>query len=202
VSYDPQVISPDQIEKIIEGLDYHIRKPVREENKKVTKKADIANLVATLAIIITLVMLFSRFGGFTIFNKFPVAKEGTGYAMLFIIGLLTSVHCVAMCGGICISQCSPKNTPEGNPGRFAALRPSILYNLGRVISYTVIGGIIGAIGSVVSFSGPMRGIVQIIAGIFMVIMGINMLNLFPWLRRFNPRMPKFIARKINARKRN
>jgi sulfite exporter TauE/SafE len=107
-----------------------------------------------------------------------------------------------MCGGICISQCSSKNTPEGNPGRFAALRPSILYNLGRVISYTVIGGIIGAVGSVVSFSGPMRGIVQIIAGIFMVIMGINMLNLFPWLRRFNPRMPKIFARKINAGKRN
>jgi sulfite exporter TauE/SafE/copper chaperone CopZ len=198
VSYDPGIISYEQIVSLIEELDYHVKRRTQRDSKKV----DIPNLIATAAIIITLIMLISHFGGFNIFNKFPVAKEGTGYAMLLIIGLLTSVHCVAMCGGICISQCAPKNAASGNLGKLATLRPSILYNLGRVISYTVIGGIVGAIGSVVSFSGPMRGIVQILAGIFMVIMGINMLNLFPFLRRFNPRMPKVFAKKINAEKRS
>jgi len=198
LSYDSSLISQGQIEEIIEGLDYHVKKQVQKENKKV----DITNLIATAAIIITLVMLINRFGLFSIFNNFPVAKEGTGYIMLLLIGLLTSVHCVAMCGGICITQCTPKNTVDGNASKRSALRPSILYNLGRVISYTVIGGIVGAIGSVVSFSGPMKGIVQIIAGTFMVIMGLNMLNLFPWLRKLNPRMPKIFARKINAQKRS
>jgi plastocyanin domain-containing protein len=46
----------------------------------------------------------------------------------------------------------------------------------------------------------MQGIVQIIAGIFMVIMGINMLGIFPWLRRFNLAMPRIFARKIDAQK--
>jgi len=198
LSYDSSLISQEQIEGIIEGLDYHVKKQVQKENKKV----DITNLIATAAIIITLVMLINRFGLFNIFNNFPVAKEGTGYIMLLLIGLLTSVHCVAMCGGICITQCAPKNAVDGNASKSSALKPSILYNLGRVISYTVIGGIVGAIGSVVSFSGPMKGIVQIIAGTFMVIMGLNMMNLFPWLRKLNPRMPKIFARKINAQKRS
>lgn len=199
LSYDPKVINMEEIVNIIEGLDYHVKKQEQKEKKKV----DVANLIATIAIIITLYMLFNRFGGANIFNKFPVAKEGTGYAMLLIIGLLTSVHCVAMCGGICLSQCTPKNMGgDGITNKHSALRPSILYNLGRVISYTIIGGIVGAIGSIVSFSGPMKGIVQILAGVFMVIMGLNMLNLFPGLRKFNPRMPKIFAKKINAEKRS
>ena len=76
----------------------------------------------------------------------------------------------------------------------------MLYNLGRVIAYTIIGGIVGGIGSVVSFSGAARGIVTLFAGTFMVIMGLNMLNIFPWLRRFNIRMPKFIGNKIRNEK--
>ena len=34
----------------------------------------------------------------------------------------------------------------------------------------------------------------------MVIMGLNMLNIFPWLRKFNPRLPKIFAKKINTEK--
>jgi sulfite exporter TauE/SafE len=115
------------------------------------------------------------------------------------IGLLTSVHCVAMCGGINLSQCLPQaNVQDGS--RVAALRPSFLYNLGRVVSYTAVGGIVGALGSVFTLTGSFRGAIQLIAGVFMVIMGINMLGIFPWLRRLTPRMPSIFARKIDAEK--
>jgi len=70
--------------------------------------------------------------------------------------------------------------------------------MGRVISYTVVGGIVGTIGSVVSFSGTAKGIVAIASGVFMVIMGLNMLNIFPGLRKLNPRMPKIFARKVHS----
>lgn len=143
----------------------------------------------------------SRLGILNIFNSFPEAKEGMGYSVLFVIGLLTSVHCIAMCGGINLSQCVSnqlETTAKGN--KMANLRPGILYNTGRVISYTIIGGIVGALGSVVSLTGAGKGLVAIIAGVFMVIMGLNMLNIFPSLRKFNPRMPKIFASKINEKK--
>jgi sulfite exporter TauE/SafE len=122
-----------------------------------------------------------------------------GYGMLFVIGLLTSVHCVAMCGGINLSQCIPRPGVQGE-SQTAALRPSLLYNLGRVVSYTVVGGIVGALGSVLTLTGSFRGAIQLIAGVFMVIMGINMLGVFPWLRKLTPRMPRVFARKIDAEK--
>lgn len=203
ISFDTGQISMEQIEKIIEELDYHVKKPeeyVRE--KKEHKGGDSNQFIGILVILFAVYMILRRFGVLQLFNAFPVAREGMGYGMLALIGILTSVHCVAMCGGICLSQCVPQNTMEGNKNKLSAFRPSLLYNLGRVISYTVIGGIVGALGSVVSFSGSLKGIVQIAAGIFMVIMGLNMLNIFPWLRRLNPRMPKLFARKINRQKRN
>jgi uncharacterized protein len=69
------------------------------------------------------------------------------------------------------------------------------------VSYTIIGGIVGALGSVISFSGSMRGIIAILTGLFMVIMGLNMLSLFPWLKRFNISMPKLFTQNQKSEKR-
>lgn len=160
-------------------------------------KTDINQILGVGIILAAIFMVSSRLGLFNIFNAFPQAEAGMGYGVLFVIGLLTSIHCVAMCGGINLSQCVPSQAVTGPDGsRRVNLRPSLLYNLGRVISYTTVGGIVGALGQVVSFSGKAKGLVAIVAGIFMVIMGLNMLNIFPWLRRFNPHMPKIFARKI------
>jgi len=63
-----------------------------------------------------------------------------------------------------------------------------------------VGVLVGALGSVITVSGRFQGVVQLAAGVFMVIMGINMLGLFPALRRFTPRMPKIFAAKVYEQK--
>ena len=212
VTYDANVMDQAAIEKIIESLDYQVKRPAlkvarvgqkqtAQPQKEQPPKANINQILGIGIIIVAVFLIVNHFGGFNIFNSFPQAEAGMGYGLLFLIGVLTSIHCIAMCGGINISQCVPKQkTATGGQSKLANLRPSILYNAGRVISYTVIGGLVGALGSVVSFSGWAKGLVAIAAGIFMVIMGINMLNISPWLRRFNLRMPKIFARKINEEK--
>ncbi|MDF2484886.1 MAG: Heavy metal transporter [Herbinix sp.] len=216
VTYDESAIRLEEIVKILEKADYFIkneeepRASYKEEQSNVQKaikvvpngqKTDYTNILAVLIILAAVYMIANRFGLLNIFNAFPVAKEGMGFGMLFVIGVLTSVHCIAMCGGICLSQCVPKNHAQDyKPSWMETMRPSLLYNFGRVISYTVIGAIVGGIGSVVSFSGAMKGLVQLVAGVFMVIMGLNMLNIFPGLRKLNPRMPKVFAKMIYAKR--
>jgi plastocyanin domain-containing protein len=46
----------------------------------------------------------------------------------------------------------------------------------------------------------MQGVLKLAAGVFMVIMGINMMGIFPWLRKLNPRLPKIFAQRINREK--
>ena len=45
-----------------------------------------------------------------------------------------------------------------------------------------------------------QGILKLVAGVFMVIMGINMLGIFPALRKLQLRMPNVLARKVGAEK--
>jgi len=92
------------------------------------------------------------------------------YLEIFIIGILGSMHCVGMCGGF-VAMYSLKK---------AVIRPTlsshILYNLGRITTYSLLGGILGYIGSFVAYIGEYRGIPGaslLIAGSLMVLMGLN-----------------------------
>lgn len=204
VTYVEQDIALKEIKRAIESLDYKVKNSTNgstNKNESAANKKD--KLLDILTIFLTIYLLYhfaSLFGLLNIFNVFPEAKAGMSFGVLFVIGILTSVHCVAMCGGINISQCLPTKVENNGNKSSSQLMPSFLYNSGRVMSYTIIGGIVGALGSVVSFSGPAKGIVAIAASIFMMIMGLNMLNLFPGLRKFNPRMPKLFARLIGKEK--
>jgi sulfite exporter TauE/SafE/copper chaperone CopZ/plastocyanin domain-containing protein len=193
ITYNASVVTMKEITEAIEKLDYKVL-----DGKH---KADLSQIMGILIIIVSLYVLLQGLGISALTSAFPLAEAGMGYGMLFVIGLITSVHCVAMCGGINLSQCIPQIAvkTEGSK-RWEALLPSILYNGGRVISYTTVGIIVGALGSVLTVSGRFQGAVQLAAGIFMVIMGINMLGIFPVLRRFNLHMPKIFAKKIDEQK--
>lgn len=111
--------------------------------------------------------------------------QNASYGVLFLAGVLTSIHCVGMCGGIMITQ----SISTESKNKFDTLKPAILYNMGRVISYTILGAVIGAVGSAFSLSIKSKAAVQIIAGAFMIMMGFNMAG-FKMFRKFQLHMPK------------
>lgn len=194
ITYDTDIISLKDITAIIENLDYEVR------NDKENPVNNTNQAIGMLIIIASLYLLLQQFGILNLLVPSQLAQTNMSYGMLFVIGLITSVHCVAMCGGINLSQCIPQEEGSAGGSKISALRPTFLYNLGRVCSYTLVGFLVGALGMVFTFSNTMQGVLKLIAGIFMIIMGINMLGIFPWLRKLNPRMPQIFARKINHEK--
>jgi sulfite exporter TauE/SafE/copper chaperone CopZ len=197
VIYDTAIITFNEIAALIENLGYRVPDAGRPRSRR-----SVVAGAGKLVIIIALYTLARALGLGGLASAFPLAQAGMGYGMLLVIGLVSSVHCVVMCGGINLSQCmSSPAAPAvraGPPDRARALLPPILYNAGRIVSYTATGVIVGALGSVISVSGRFQGIVQLVAGIFMVIMGINMLDLFPALRRLSPRLPAALHRRVSA----
>ena len=203
VTYHDEMVSLSEIRKEIESLDYKVKKTSNRTDKSEPAVSNRDKWLQILAIFVSLFVLIqvtNRFGLLNIFSVFPEAEEGMTLSVLIVIGLLTSVHCVAMCGGINLSQCIPQSNGNNQAKGSEMLLPSLKYNGGRVVSYTLIGGMVGALGSIISFSGYAKGIIAIAASLFMIIMGINMLNLFPQMRKFNPRMPKLFARWIGNEK--
>ena len=202
IVYDESKLSLEEITAVIERLGYQV-----DEKRKIAGPG-IKNTVWILVIIVSLYVLLQSMGILNLLVPSQLADTKMGYGMLFVIGLLTSVHCIAMCGGINLSQCIPQN-PQGETeqnGKLAAFRPALAYNMGRVLSYTAVGFVLGLVGFLIGGGTEvglpilLQGILKILAGLFMVIMGINMLGFFPWLRKFTIRMPKFLARKIGKQR--
>jgi sulfite exporter TauE/SafE len=144
-----------------------------------------AGTALALGIGLLLVAAYLVAGASGAFSSIPAIDARVGYAMLFGIGALTSIHCVAMCGGIALSQSVKPTSGE----RLRQMQPGLLYNAGRVVSYTAIGALVGALGAAVSFTPFAKGAIAAIAGAFMVVLGLRMLgllrtvpgNLFVWL---------------------
>ncbi|WP_124066662.1 sulfite exporter TauE/SafE family protein [Clostridium sp. E02] len=195
VTFDTDIISYKSIVGLIEAMDYEV---LTNQDRKLR---NLRQVIGMLIMILSLFLLVEQSGLLNLLVPGKLADATMGYGMLFFIGLITSVHCVAMCGGINLSQCIPKSEDEGIPkGWFSTIRPTFLYNMGRVISYTAVGFLVGALGSVVTFSNTLQGVLKLAAGLFMVIMGINMLGMFPWLRKLNPRVPAIVAKRIDLEK--
>ncbi|MBQ8506843.1 MAG: sulfite exporter TauE/SafE family protein [Clostridia bacterium] len=192
LSFDPGITNVDRIGKTIADLGYDLLPD---------GQMDISKTICLPVIIIALYILLEHFGVLNLLVPSQLAESGMGYGMLFVVGLFTSVHCIAMCGGINLSQSLPGGRQQGN-----AFLPSLLYNAGRVVSYTVVGFLLGLVGMLVGGNSSggvpvlLQGILKLLAGALMVVMGVNMLGIFPWLRKLNPRMPGFIARRIGAGK--
>jgi len=196
VTYNPDVVSLDKIFEAIENIGYEVLREEAKRGNSSKRAEDSFSINQLLGIGIVLFALYTIINKTVGFNFIPQIDKSVGYGMLFIVGLLTSLHCIAMCGGINLSQCVGHKC-EKKGSKLESFKPSLLYNSGRVISYTIIGGIVGALGGVVSFSGAAKGVVAIISGAFMLIMGLNMLNAFPWLRRLNPVIPKSLRAKMS-----
>jgi len=90
----------------------------------------------------------------------------TTTAGVLIASLVGSVHCAGMCGGF---VCFYAGSAKGNEP--AALRAHVMYNVGRLTSYLLLGAIAGMLGAGVSKAGALVGIshaAAVVAGALMV----------------------------------
>ena len=166
IVYDPEIVSIDEI-----------REKITEAGYEVKESGSFPKAAAILIILAALYIIARHTGLLKFFDIYPSIETAVSMGMLFGIGFLTSVHCIAMCGGINLTQSMVSSEKQGN-----LLRSNLLYNTGRIISYTLTGAICGGIGRTIGISGTLRGIIPIIAGVFMLIMALRMLGLFRFLR--------------------
>lgn len=130
--------------------------------------------------------------GFLLLQKAGVVNligEGEpSYATVFIIGLVASVStCMAVVGGLVLSM-SATFSKDG-----AAIKPQIMFHAGRIISFFLLGGVIGALGSVFRLSDFGSLVLGLALGFVMLILGLNLLDVFGWTKKLQPVMPKFLS---------
>ncbi|CAN5488684.1 sulfite exporter TauE/SafE family protein [soil metagenome] len=109
------------------------------------------------------------------------------FYVIFALGLFSSMHCVSMCGPIVLSYSLPLGQRKFSEQAFA----HIFYNVGRILTYSLLGAAAGLFGGTVGFIGQLAGyqnVAAIVAGVMMVIAGLLMLDLITSrrLQKLNP----------------
>ncbi len=83
-------------------------------------------------------------------------------------------HCIGMCGGIVLAYSTIKIQPQSSKVSQSAAH--LIYSLGRVFTYSILGAIFGALGGVVTFSNNANGTLLIVAGIAMILAGLSLMG--------------------------
>ena len=187
----------EEIIRLITDKGYIAKEDYISEDIELLKdNIKLKEFLLIFSFIILLFCLSYQIFGFNIFNIIPTIDSSITYGMLFITGLLTSIHCISMCGAINLMAV------VNNSSKRSLKRP-VLYNLGRVVSYTLLGGIVGFLGSILLVSQKVSGIIILVASIVMFLMSLSMLGIIKlntiklFKYRINSRNP-FVIGLING----
>ena len=157
--YAPDIISAEDIEKKLSDIGY----PIGEGKSGI--RSDIISAAAVI-------LLYVAVPGLTEMVSVPQAEQGASFGLIFMIGVLTGVHCIGMCGGIMLTQ-----------------NNAMMYNGTRLISYTVVGAVFGAVGTIISYDKEFKSMLFTMCGLLVVIIGLMMWGI-PFLRRISPQLTK------------
>lgn len=174
-------INKTKVKKKLTDLGYAVKEI---SDKAIKEDIPVFNLIIIALIILILNLLIKKLFGYDFFAVIPVINESISLGMLFIIGLLTSIHCISMCGSINL---------VASTGATEKIKKPLSYNLGRLISYTLLGGLVGLIGSIFEINKYIQGSIILFASIFMFLYALSMLRIL----RFN--ISIFNVRKVKTK---
>lgn len=117
--------------------------------------------------------------------------------LAFMIGLLGSVHCVGMCGPLAFA------VPSLKSGWAYLLWDKLSYQAGRIISYCLLGVVIGLAGRQIWLAGIQQGL-SILTGVLILLAAASRLFKFSlgqsnalWIKPFNQLLGYALQHKAN-----
>lgn len=159
-----------------------------ERVRHAAKWSDFAVALPLAVLFIAFFVLLQKLGIVNLVNSSKV-----GYGTAFTIGLIASVStCMAIVGSLALSI-SANFAKEGSK-----VRPQMLFHIGRLIAFFVLGGLVGMLGSAFQLGATGSGVLGIIVALVLFVLGVNLLDVFPWMRRLQPTLPAFLSKRVHG----
>ena len=178
LEYDPELVSLSDVQKRLAENGY-------QSGDRGLSGVALDGLCLALTLLLTWLLLGSSHHSMELGNS-------AGFGAAFLLGLMTSPHCLGMCGGILLGNCAQNRSPA---------LASLAYNIGRILSYTAIGGIFGALGTVTAYSMSVKSMVFTMVGLAVILIGLNLWGLLPGLSVLIVSQPSFCQLPTKTRKR-
>jgi len=171
----------EEINKKIEENGYKIKTEIVQQEKNKTNQLSISLILASIILLFFLGIQKFALGE----NLF--AQELT-LPIVFVLGVIASISsCMAVVGSLVLSMSSVY--AKENQG----LKPMFFFHISRLLSFFILGGVLGYIGSLFLLSKSVEIVMGIILFLVMLFLGLNLLNINPWFRKLEFTLPKGIA---------
>lgn len=162
-----------------------------EKQKRSTKWQDFWIAIPIALAFIAFFIVLQKLGLVNLITSSEVS-----YGTAFLIGIIASVStCMAVVGGLVLSI-SANYAKEGNQ-----IRPQLLFHVGRLVSFFVLGGVIGILGSAFELSIIGTAVMSGIIALVLLVLGLNLLDVFSWTKKLQPTLPRFMGNYIQDLKR-
>ena len=124
--------------------------------------------------------------------------DNTNLFIIFLTGLTTGgLSCLAIQGGLLASVISPaeQKIKQKLQTRNQVL-PLLSFLIAKLLAYTILGGLLGLLGTVVTLTPIARGWFQIFISLYLLGVALSLLEVHPIFRYFIITPPKFLSRLI------
>ena len=173
--------------------------------------------VVLLVLGITFVVIAMALAVFQSNSNFAALANGSGTMSQLVVAFITGVttgglSCLAVQGGLLASSLAHqieqdyveqvaqgkgrKKAKAIEPVRTNSALPIFLFLVAKIVAYTLLGALLGLVGSYLTLSPMTRAILMIAIGVFMIGNALRMFNVHPIFRYFSIEPPKFITRYI------
>lgn len=184
----------EQLNEPIKAHGYTVE-TTKEKNEKDSDSFEITrNHVEWGAVLIIVLGAYFLLKRFQLLPDIGV-PDTVSYGAAFVLGLVAAVStCIAVTGSFLMAVASQYNETHPNLTKAQKFKPHIYFNLGRIVSYTVFGALIGAVGSLFALSPRTNGILMIAVSVVMIMLGLQMLKV-PLFARI-PSFTGFITHRL------
>ena len=109
---------------------------------------------------------------------------------------------MALVGGLVLGSSARFSAQFPNATGMEKFKPHLYFNLGRIISYFVLGGVIGLAGSLFQLSTSVLGMLTVAVGLVMLLLGGQLIEIFPILKKVSFTLPKGISQALGIQEKH
>lgn len=125
------------------------------------------------------------------------------FGVIFLTGLTVGgLTCLAVQGGLLASVIASREDETKKDTKKHALFATFVFLIFKLISYMLLGFILGAFGGAINISDNMQSWMQLAAGIYMVAVAFNLLDVHPIFRYAIIQPPRFLTRLVRNQSRS
>lgn len=183
--YHKEKLNLQRLEQAISSAGYCLgkdEKPWLSKNPK-----DYRDLALSVFIILSLYFLAKYLGIFDL--NLVKSNNYSSLPIVFFIGITAGLStCMALVGGLVLGASARFAEKHPSATLLDKFKPHVFFNLGRIVSFFILGGLIGLAGSFFQLSPTLLGLLTIVVGGVMLLLGLQLTEISPAVRTIS--LPK------------